>query len=86
MAVFDFEGNNIILNLHSSMKEPEKAIWVLKRVLLLYVSLIAGFSAVAYYCYGDALEDMVTLNLPSDALTSTLQIAYSIGLLGTYPL
>jgi len=22
VAVFDFEGNNIILNLHSSMKEP----------------------------------------------------------------
>ena len=86
VAVFDFEGNNIILNLHASMKQPQKAMWVLKRVLLIYVTLIAGFSAVAYYCFGDSLQDMVTLNLPSDALTSTLQIAYSIGLLGSYPL
>jgi len=86
VAVFDFEGNNIILNLHASMREPEKINWVLSRVLFIYVSLISVFSAIAYYCYGEDLKDMVTLNLPSDALSSTLQIVYSIGLLGSYPL
>lgn len=68
------------------MKEPKKVHWALNRVLALYVFMIASFSAIAYYCYGDTLEDMVTLNLPHDNLTSTLQIAYSFGLLGSYPI
>jgi hypothetical protein len=68
------------------MKQPEMIDWVLTRVLAVYVSLIAGFSAIAYYSYGAELKDMVTLNLPSDSLSSTLQILYSMGLLGSYPL
>lgn len=68
------------------MREPEKVNWVLSRVLFVYVSLISVFSAIVYYCFGEDLKDMVTLNLPSDALSSTLQIVYSIGLLGSYPL
>lgn len=86
VAVFDFEGNNIVLNLHAAMSEPEKVHWALERVLFLYVSMIAGFSAIAYYCYGETLNDMVTLNMPHDNLTATLQIFYSFGLLGSYPI
>lgn len=72
VAVFDFEGNNIVLNLHASMKEPEKVNWALNRVLVIYVTMIASFSAISYFCYGPDLLDMVTLNLPHDNLTSTL--------------
>jgi amino acid permease len=49
IAVFDFEGNGVIINLQQSMKEPEKFEYVLHRVLSLYVILIASFSAIAYY-------------------------------------
>merc|ERR1712048_584928 len=31
VAVFDFEGNGIVINLHASMKEPEKFNMVLTR-------------------------------------------------------
>lgn len=44
------------------------------------------FSALAYWSYGSKLEDMVTLNLPHDNLTSMVQVFYCFGLLGTYPL
>lgn len=86
VAVFDFEGNNIVLNLHAAMKEPEEIFKVMKYVLILYVFMIASFSAVCYIGFGEDLLDMVTLNLPHDNLTSTLQIFYSFGLLGSYPL
>ena len=33
-----------------------------------------------------ATKDMVTLNLPHDGLTSTIQIVYSLGLVGSYPI
>lgn len=48
LAVFDFEGNGIVLNIHASMREPQKFQWVLTRVLTLYVVMIATFSAITY--------------------------------------
>lgn len=72
VAVFDFEGNNIVLNLHAAMKNPAEIFPVMKYVLGIYVFMIASFSAFCYVGYGSELSDMVTLNLPHDNLTSTL--------------
>jgi amino acid permease len=86
IAVFDFEGNNIVLNVHRAMVEPQKIGRVLVGVLIVYIAMLASFSAIAYSSFGDAIQDMVTLNLPHDRLTATLQIFYSLGLLGSYPI
>jgi solute carrier family 36 (proton-coupled amino acid transporter) len=72
IAVFDFEGNGVVLNIHASMKHPEKFNNVLHTVLAIYIMIISCFSAIAYYAYGNDLEDMVTLNLPHDNLTSMI--------------
>jgi len=72
IAVFDFEGNGVVINLHASMKEPEQFNFVLKFCLIVYVSFLCIFSAIAYWSYGAELEDMVTLNLPHDNLTSMI--------------
>jgi len=86
VAVFDFEGNGVVINLHASMKEPEKFNMVLMRTLTLYVTMLCVFSSIAYWSYGSNLEDMVTLNLPHDNLTSMIQIFYCFGLVGSYPM
>lgn len=70
IAVFDFEGNGVVLNIHASMREPKKFNKVLHTVLSIYITLISMFSAICYYAYGTELEDMVTLNLPHDNLTA----------------
>ena len=49
VAVFDFEGNGIVINLHASMSDPSKFEYVLHRVLFVYVAMICSFSALAYY-------------------------------------
>ena len=49
IAVFDFEGNGVVINLHASMKEPEKFNFVLKFCLIVYVSFLCIFSAIAYW-------------------------------------
>ena len=72
VAVFDFEGNGVIINLHASMKEPEKFTKVLYLCIVLYVTMLCVFSGIAYWSYGPNLEDMVTLNLPHDNLTSMI--------------
>ena len=86
VAVFDFEGNGVVINLHASMKEPEKFNFVLKLTLTIYVAVLCIFSSIAYWSYGNNLEDMVTLNLPHDNLTSMVQVFYCFGLLGSYPM
>ena len=86
VAVFDFEGNGVVINLHASMREPEKFNRVLVGTLTIYIIFLCVFSSIAYWSYGPNLEDMVTLNLPHDNLTSTVQVFYCFGLLGSYPM
>ena len=86
IAVFDFEGNGVVLNLHSSMKNPKKFDGILVRTITIVITLICVFSAICYWSYGPDLEDMVTLNLPHDNMTSTIQIFYCFGLMGGLPL
>ena len=49
VAVFDFEGNGVVINLHASMKEPEKFNNVLITTLTIYVSALCIFSSIAYW-------------------------------------
>lgn len=49
IAVFDFEGNGVVINLHASMKEPEKFDSVLKFCLVIYVTFLCVFSSIAYW-------------------------------------
>lgn len=86
IAVFDFEGNGVVLNLHSSMKEPEKFDSILNKTITIVLVLICTFSTICYWSYGPDLEDMVTLNLPHDNLTSLVQIFYCFGLMGSLPI
>lgn len=86
IAVFNFEGNGVILNLHSSMKEPEKFEPLMRRVIIAVIFILVIFAVCSYEAFGYKINDMVTLNLPHDNLTSTVQLMYCLALLGSYPL
>jgi proton-coupled amino acid transporter len=86
IAVFNFEGNGVILNLHASMKNPEDFYKIMKRCIACIIVILVVFSAVSYRAYSSETEDMITLNLPHDNLTSFVQLCYSFGLLCTYPI
>jgi len=49
VAVFDFEGNGVVINIHASMKEPEKFMSVLIRTVSLYIAILCIFSSIAYW-------------------------------------
>lgn len=86
IAVFNFEGNGVVLNLHSSMKEPEKFPPLMRNVILSVIFILVTFAVCSYEAFGYKINDMVTLNLPHDNLTSTAQLMYCLALLGSYPL
>lgn len=86
VAVFNFEGNGVILNLHASMKDPDEFYAIMRNVLIFVISLLIIFAISSYESFGYEIKDMVTLNLPHDGLTSSVQLLYCIGLLGSYPM
>lgn len=86
MAVFNFEGNGVILNLHASMKDPSAFQSIMRNVLIIVIILLITFSVTSYESFGYEIKDMVTLNLPHDGLTTSVQLLYCIGLLGSYPM
>lgn len=49
VAVFDFEGNGVVINLHASMREPEKFKSVLVGTVSLYIIILCSFSTIAYW-------------------------------------
>jgi len=48
VAVFNFEGNAVILSLHKSMKEPEKFNSILRKIIIFYIGIVISISALAY--------------------------------------
>ena len=76
----------MIINLESAMADPSNFNRVLRNVLIAVITILICFSCYSYVSFGDRIEDMVTLNLPHDNLTSTVQLVYCIGLLGSYPM
>lgn len=55
VAVFDFEGNGVVINMHASMREPEKFNRVLVSTLAIYVIFLCLFSSIAYWSYGPTI-------------------------------
>lgn len=72
VAVFNFEGNGVILNVHSSMQEPEKFPRIMRNVMIAVIINLIVFSSFSYEAFGDTIQDMVTLNLPHDNLTTSV--------------
>ena len=48
--------------------------------------MIIVFGTTCYEAYGETIEDVVTLNLPHNGLTSTLQTLYCFAIIGSVPI
>jgi len=72
IAVFNFEGNGVILNLHASMKDPSKFEKIMRNCLIAIISILIIFACCSYEAFGSKIDDMVTMNLPHDNLTSSV--------------
>ena len=72
VAVFNFEGNGVIINLHASMEDPSKFRNIMRNTLIAIITILVSFSCFSYEAFGPRIQDMVTMNLPHDNLTSTV--------------
>ena len=72
IAVFNFEGNGVVLDIKASMKEPEHFAKITRNIIIMVICLLIMFGCFSYEAFGDQIQDMVTMNLPHDNLTSTV--------------
>ena len=68
------------------MKDPEKFEKILRNVIIAIAGVLITFGCFTYEAFGYEVQDMITLNLPHDNLTSSMQLIYCLGLLGTFPM
>ncbi|CAI2370542.1 unnamed protein product [Moneuplotes crassus] len=86
IAVLNFEGNPATLNVQASMKNPRRFSFVFFLSAISVSTLVIIVSSLSYIAYGDEVEDLITLNLPHNDLTTIVRLVYSFGLLASFPL
>lgn len=86
IAILNFEGNPATLNVQASMKHPEKFPFVFVTSAITVSSLVIIVSSLSYLAYGEEVEELITLNLPHNNLTTLIRLVYSIGLIASFPL
>lgn len=86
IAIFNFEGNPATLNVQASMKHPEKFSLIFVTSAIIVSSLVIIVSSLSYLAYGSEVEDLITLNLPHNDLTTVVRLVYSFCLLASFPL
>lgn len=80
MVVFAFEGIGLVLPIVQSMRHPSHFPGMLRNAMAAYCLLISLFGSVGYVAYGDDTDDIITLNLPHNALVRFTQLLYCLGL------
>lgn len=86
IAILNFEGNPATLNVQASMRNPEKFPFVFVLSALVVSTLVITVSSLSYLAYGSEVEDLITLNLPHNEVTTLVRLIYSFGLLASFPL
>lgn len=54
--------------------------------MITVITMLVVFGCFSYESFGERIQDMVTMNMPHNNLTSTVQLLYCFGLLGSYPM
>ncbi|KAI8381476.1 transmembrane amino acid transporter protein-domain-containing protein [Radiomyces spectabilis] len=86
-AAFTFEGIGLVIPITESMKEPQQFPRVLRRALFVITLLFISMGALSYLTFGDTLETIILLNLPSkDPMVSSIQTLYSLAICLSIPL
>lgn len=84
-SIFAFEGIGVVMPIMQSCAEPKKFISLLYGALITLTIVYVSFGLICYLAYGDQLQNLITENLPSHAVSSiTMKLAYSVNVIFGY--
>jgi proton-coupled amino acid transporter len=85
-----FEGSiTLLVPLQESVDAPEqraKFPAVYQRVILGIICFYAVFGITCWMAFGDSVRTVLTTSLPDGVLATTVQLAYSLAVIFTFPL
>lgn len=85
-SVFTFEGVGLIIPITESMKEPQKFPRVLSLTMCFIALLFISFGLLSYLAFGEQVETVILLNLPSSDIVNTIQGLYAAAISLSIPL
>ncbi|KAJ2158229.1 hypothetical protein GGF46_003942 [Coemansia sp. RSA 552] len=85
-AVFAFEGVTLVIPVIDSMTHQNKFPLVLGAVMGVCIVIFCGIATLSYMAFGDKVETVILLNLPSGASTILVQLLYSLAIMLSVPL
>ncbi|KAI9597128.1 transmembrane amino acid transporter protein-domain-containing protein [Syncephalis fuscata] len=86
-AVFTYEGIGLIIPIVEGMQEPEKFPRVLSITMGLMTLIFVTIGMLSYAAFGEEVETVVLLNLPSGSHTvEAVQFFYALAILFSVPL
>ncbi|KAI5425201.1 amino acid transporter ANT1 isoform X2 [Lathyrus oleraceus] len=86
MAVFCFEGFGMTLALENSMQDKSKFPKLLAQTFSGITLVYILFGLCGYMAFGEETKDIVTLNLPRNWSSLTVQVGLCLGLMFTFPI
>ncbi|XP_054756016.1 proton-coupled amino acid transporter 1-like isoform X2 [Lytechinus pictus] len=75
-AMYSFEGIGVVLPLENKTKHPEDFPKVLKIGMIVVAFLYISTGTFGYLCFGDQLEDTVTIYLPDNGLYTATKLLF----------
>jgi proton-coupled amino acid transporter len=86
-AVFTYEGIGLVIPIVEGMREPEKFPRVLSLTMGLMTAIFVSMGVLSYAAFGEEVETVVLLNLPSGSLmVEAVQLFYALAILFSVPL
>ena len=76
IAILNFEGNPTALNLRASMKNPKYFDFTFMTSVIIVTLTTCTVSAISYIAFGNEVEDIILINLPTNHLTTIVRITY----------
>ncbi|KAI8320342.1 hypothetical protein GQ54DRAFT_298724 [Martensiomyces pterosporus] len=86
-AVFAYEGVTLVIPVIDSMTHQDKFSTVLTIALSVCIVIFVGIGSLSYMAFGDSVETVILLNLPSGKPSTVLvQLFYSLAIMLSVPL
>ncbi|MCO5590806.1 hypothetical protein L7F22_044781 [Adiantum nelumboides] len=86
VGVYAFQSAGIMIPLEASMEEPLKLGSVMGAAFVLSGAVYAVFAVLGYAAYGENIQQVITLNLPSGIEATLVKAAVSFSLFLAFPL
>ena len=87
VAIFVFEGNAVVINVHSEARHPDKFNKILASAISTICTLFMVFASFAYYVYRDETNPIFTLNFyPINGLITFILFCVCTNAFVSYPI